>query len=773
MRGAIFQISHLVRACRKSVGRKPYTIAIFALLVWLPAPAMAEQVRLTAGRDIVQIEARQQRQERKVFIADGDVDIRYQETRLRADHIEFNDETRIVSLRGHIQLDYQTQHIEADRGTYNITSGEGSFFKVRGTFRVDRRPDPNLLISPNPLYFEAEEVERLDEKTYRIRHAWVTVCEPDRPKWKFYASRATIQVQKSVELQNSTFRLFTIPVIYLPYATTPAGRKIRQSGFMIPDVGDTSRKGFVFGDSYYWAPTEWMDATLGAQLLSRRGWSQLGDLRMRPWEDARLNFIYYGVNDRGLKNASGVRIPQGGHQFHIGFDAFLPQNWRAVLDLNELSSLTFREAFTETFAEATNSEVRNTAFLTNNFRGFSLNIAALSYKNFLSVTPETSIELRTAPEARLSSVDQAPWRRWPIYLGFDAFADAVNRQESVTGFETPSAVQRMEFAPRLTLPLRWGPWLGATASFVGRTTRYGAGIVNGSFSSASFVRTTEEFTLDLRPPALEHIWDGGDTKWKHTIEPQIVYSLVNGVNEFGRFIRFDEDETLTDTNELQYSLTQRLFRRSGDGTDEILSLRVTQKYFFDPTFGGALVPGQRNVLQALDSLTPFAFADRPRRFSPIVSDLRFMPGRRWDAQVRVDFDPKRGQMTAYGSLLKFRPYRESFITVAHFSVLNLPPTQPASGPPQLWSHQIRALVGYGNMNRRGWNGAFGMSYEVTQKVFQNQVFQVSYNGSCCGIGFEYRRLSLGTIRNENQYRIVLLIANIGSFGNLRREEKIY
>ena len=38
---------------------------------------------------------------------------------------------------------------------------------------------------------------------------------------------------------------------------------------------------------------------------------------------------------------------------------------------------------------------------------------------------------------------------------------------------------------------------------------------------------------------------------------------------------------------------------------------------------------------------------------------------------------------------------------------------------------------------------------------------------------EYRRISLGTVRSENQYRIVLLIANLGSAGNLRRQEKIF
>src|SRR5208282_5229836 len=99
-----------------------------------------------------------------------------------------------------------------------------------------------------------------------------------------------------------------------------------------------------------------------------------------------------------------------GHESHFTLDAELPQGWRAIADVNTLSSLTFRLAFASTFAEAVNAEVASNAFLTNNFRGFSLNFAASGYKNYFSISPETSIELRTAPEVRFDSVDMAPWK---------------------------------------------------------------------------------------------------------------------------------------------------------------------------------------------------------------------------------------------------------------------------------------------------------------------------------------------------------------------------
>jgi LPS-assembly protein len=757
----------LPRALRLSAQVRPGLLFLL-LLPALAPPARSAQgpERLAVGRDWAEISSVQQRWEGNVYIADGDVDIRYLALRLRADHVEFNDQTKQALARGHVQFDYNNQHLNATEGRYNIRTGQGTFLHVRGAVRIERVPNSTLLVTPNPVSFEADEVERVNDRVYKITGARLTVCEPDHPKWEFDAPHATLTLDKNVALINANFRFFRIPLLYLPYATAPANRTLRQSGFLLPDIGTSSRKGFVLGDSYYWAPADWADLTLGAQLLSRRGWSQEANLRVRPWDDVRFSASYFGVVDRGLPTGpGGARVPQGGHESNISLDAKLPGGWRAVADLNQLTSLTFRLAFAPTFGEAVNSEVRNSAFLTNNFHGFSLNISALNYKNFLSAQPETAVVLRTSPEIRLGSVDLAPWKRLPIYFGISAFADAVHRGDP--NMFSSNYVARGEFAPRVTIPLHGGPWVGVTPTFTLRTTQYGSSVLAGTVVSDSVRRTTAELNLDIRPASLARIWQRPRSKWKHTIEPEITYRYVTGVNDFGRFLRVDENDTLSDTNEIEYGITQRLYRRSGDGpAEELVTWRLTQKYFFDPTFGGALVPGQRNVFQALTSLTGFAFADQPRRFSPLVSDLKVTPGGRYDAEFRADFDPVRGRITALGTGVKVRPYSQFFVSLAHFSVSADPVLQPPS-------NQIRALIGYGELNRRGLNAAFGFSYDIRQQFLQSQLVQVSYNGSCCGIAFEYRRLALGPVRTENQFRIALILANLGTFGNLRRQEKIY
>ena len=777
-----------------------FTASLFAL------PGVAAQQIIppsSSGQASVRLEADQQRKEGDLYFADGNVEIQYRSVRLRADHVQYDTKTYKATARGHVLFDTDTQHLTADSADFNVQSGEGLFEHVRGEVTVEHKQNTNILVSPNPLVFEAQEVRRVDPRTYWIEHAWLTVCEPDKPSWKFFTAHATLHVDRTVAMVNADFRMFRIPLLYLPYASVPAGRNLRKSGLLIPEFADTSVKGIVLGDGYYWAPQDWTDLALGAAYLSRRGWQQNAEFRAKPGESVSISAKYFGVIDRGLPvpllNAQGNPVldasgnpettleNQGGHTMQFNLAANLQGGWRAVADLNQLTSLTFQLVFAPTFGEAVNSEVRNAAFLTNNFRGYSVNFFGTSYKNFVNAQPQVVEDVRTAPEARFSSVDQAPWKNLPIYFGGAAFAGAVHRDDEnlvtnpTTGLETvqpgiitPTFVERSEIAPRVVVPLHWGPWLGVTTSFTARATSYSSQLVAGSVASDPTYRTTGEVNVDLRPPTFERVWQSASGKWKHAIDPEIEYNYVGGISQFDRFILFDEDETLTNTNDFVYSITQRLFHRAPDGqSNDLFTWKISQAYYFDPTFGGALTPGTRNVFQALDSITPFAFANEPRHFSPINSDLVITPGGRYDAEVRLDYDTVRHRITTTETLLKIRATEKFNFTVAQFSIDNTagpPPNNAVLQPP---ANQIRTQVGYGESNRRGWSTQAGVGYDVKQNVLQNEFVEVSYNGSCCGISLEYRRLSLGEIRTENQFRVSLNIANIGTFGNLRRVEKLY
>jgi LPS-assembly protein len=88
------------------------------------------------------------------------------------------------------------------------------------------------------------------------------------------------------------------------------------------------------------------------------------------------------------------------------------------------------------------------------------------------------------------------------------------------------------------------------------------------------------------------------------------------------------------------------------------------------------------------------------------------------------------------------------------------------------ANQLRGTVGFGDPNHRGWNAAFQAVFDYRIGVMQFATTQITYNTDCCGFSVQYRRFSFGT-RNENQYRLSFVVANIGSFGTLKKQERLF
>src|SRR5260370_31150372 len=164
----------------------PFLAALlFALAAATPCIASAQQTRFPSAKaGVASLEAKTQSRTGNVTTADGDVDIHYADTRLRADHVEYNSNTYEATATGHVQLDYGNAHLEADEARYNVSTGHGLFHNVRGNIKIERRPNPALLISDNPLYFQPRDVDRVPAHLYLIHRAVIIIREPDHPKWQ-------------------------------------------------------------------------------------------------------------------------------------------------------------------------------------------------------------------------------------------------------------------------------------------------------------------------------------------------------------------------------------------------------------------------------------------------------------------------------------------------------------------------------------------------------------------------------------------------------------
>ncbi len=618
-------------------------------------------------------------------------------------------------------------------------------------------------------------MERQEDGSYLVKDGWVTNCQPGRPKWRLKAARAKIRPGHDVRLHRSTFVLGGAPILYSPFAMISIAEEPRQSGFLLPGFGNDSDRGFTVGTAFFWAINPHADLTVGGQFFNQGGWTQTAEFRARPSTTSTIDVNYFGAIATPVSRPGRDDLRLSGQSGNILAAAELGSGWRGVLDIGFLSSFRFRQAFAVTFNEAVRSEVRADAFLTNNPDTFYFNGFVSRFQDFFRSLPETSVTIFTIPGVEFGT--RPYWLDWikeqPIYFSFDSSVSGMRRDDP--RFQTPEIVQRYSVFPRLTIPLRWGRYFGITPSFGVRASRYSSRLLEDPSQPGGkrvvndpLRRITQEVSVDLRFPSWQRIFDRGEHKYKHVVEPEVTYRYVNGVRSFEEIIRFDENDILTDTHEVEYGLTQRLFvKESSDGhVQELLTWRVSQKYFFDPDLRGAIRPGQRNVVDAFTSITPFAFADEPRRFSPIVSVLKFTPGGRYDVDFRVDFDTDKSLLANSRIAGHVRLTDLVRVSIAHFTTRNDELLQPKA-------NEIRTRVVYGRLFRPGLNAAFSFRWNLERDFFPNQVFQASYNWDCCGVGFSFRRLGIGTIRGQNEFRFFFTVANVGTFGTIEERQRIF
>ncbi len=785
-----------------------------------PATASASQ---TQTEEEVTIRAVQQEKDGSIYHLRGEVEIHYRTYILRADQVTYNTDTGDSELEGHVVLEGGSydEHVEASHGTYNVRTDTGTFYSVIGTVGLRQRKSRYVLTTSNPFAFTGKIVEKHGPDHYLVRQGTVTTCELPHPKWLFNAKRISVDVDSTAKIYNSDFRLLGMPVFYFPFVRFPVQRE-RQSGLLIPTFGNSSTKGYIAGDSVYWAFNRSMDALVGADYYSKRGWFERGQFRTRPSDTSYLYFNYEGMVDRGIGTPA---------QNQGGEDAkFLAERrfgtFRGVANIDYLSSFVFRIAFTDVYTQAIDSEVRSQIFLSNTTNGFHFNALAERYQNFEVCIPEPGtttgcsvitqtelVRILHTPSFFLSG-EERQLGNTPLYWSFESAAEGLQQRE--IGFRTAPLVGRFDLAPSLAMPVQWRGW-SFRPDLTLRDTFYterGSPVGSATATQEALNRKSLEASFELRPPSLSRIFDRPwlGRKWKHVIEPRMRYEYVTGINNFDDILRFDATDVLTDTNEVEYSLVNRLYAKHLDpnvkdcdlqgmstlaiggapqvgavpweappspdaqpcasGPREILSWEVGQKYFFDPTFGNALLPGQRNVFATTADFTGIAFLNEARRFAPVISRLRIETSPRTNTEWDLDYDLKAGRINNSTALVNFHTGRftvgggDAFLRVIDNSVGT---TQPGAGD----FHQLRVLLGYGQLNKRGFSAASSFGFDANHGSLQYATAQTSYNWDCCGLSLEYRRFALGSVRNENQYRFSFTLANVGAFGNLRRQERLY
>lgn len=758
------------------------------------------------------------------YVLDGNVVITYGDRRVEADHIEYDSATGELEATGHLKATggANDESISASHGTINLIKQTGRFYDVSGSVGLKASGHKVVYANGQPFLFTGRVVVKRGPQQYEVYDGTVTSCQLQHPDWLLYAGEFKVNGQIATA-HNSVFRLFNIPLLYMPYVTHPVNTEGRQSGFMIPVIGESSTKGLILGEQIYFAINRSTDLTVGAEYFSQRGWSQSATFHYRGLGSDFVTARYSGLLDRGYYSG-GQYVNQGGQDVAFsGRHDFSPRT-RIVGDMEYLSSYAYREAFTENFNQAVSTDILSIAYGVHEADGFASDVRADRYQGLKRVavpaTPTTpavpaqEVRLFHAPTVEMTSTDHVLGHSGVLW-DFEGSAAGLKRVQP--DFVSAGVTERFDFHPEIAYPLELGAWRFLPSLAV-RETLYSRSLKlpeNVDLAQPSvehrggLSRSDVEAQVDIRPPAIERTFDSNFVErvfghdLRHTIEPELKYRYVAGIDDFLHVLRFDDIDIASDTNELQYGVTQRLFLRpakgraspcaakarnadqtddenadaatgtAGCGSREWISWRLTQKYFFDKNFGGAVVDGRRNIFDTTLNLSGVAFLTEARNISPLISRLRVRTSAKMDVEWDFDLDTGAKKFTSNNVLLDL--HEGSMFGGLSYARLNAPGRSYTQGASSLTSdfNQLRLLLGYGSPSRAGLGIAANVGLDLSLGSVQYGALQTSYNWDCCGFSVEYRKYELGSVRNENAYRFNFTLANIGTAGNLRRAERLF
>jgi len=796
---------------------------------------VAEVLPETGDTTGVTIDSDKQSKVGSRFLLDGAVVVHYRDRVVEADHIEYDEDTDELTATGHLHVSGGANHedLTASHGTMNLAKQTATFYDVTGSVGLKNSGHTLTYSSSNPFLFTGRMVVRTGPESYEIYDGTLTTCQLPHPDWLLYAGKFSVDSEKA-KAQNSTFHLMNIPVLFLPYVTHPVDSEQRQTGFMIPVPGYSSTKGFTLGEEFYWAINRSTDLMVGAQYYSLRGWEQAATFRYRGLGNNFAKARYSGLLDRGIYT-NGVYLNQGGEDVTFAGRHDFSSQTRVAGNLEYLSSYAYRVAFAEDPSVAVSSDILSIMYGVHQEDGYSLSARVDRYQGLKQTAvaatpttpaiPEEQVRIFHAPSLDFNSTEHEIGRTGLLWSVDSSYAGLSRVQP---GFSSGGLTQRFDLHPELSYRLGLDGWhilasVGARETVYSRSrqvpyndTGLPVELPNG------LNRSDAEVEADLRAPVVERtfdspgvekFFDGNDVK--HTIEPELTYRYVTGVNNFLSALRFDDVDIVSDTNELEYGVTQRLFLRPvknrpckerpvsttqnqnwdddnkvqtrgqiGDGKDRLpscgshplLSWRLTQKYFFNQNFGGAVIDGRRNIFDTTLNFSGIAFLTEPRAISPLISRLRVRTSAHMDVEWDFDLDTGAKKFTSNNVLVDV--HENNVFAGLSYARLNAPGRFYTEGVTSAVSNfdQLKLLLGYGSPTKPGLGVAGNVGLDLNANntgLLQYGAIQGSYNWDCCGLSVEVRKYEFGAVRNETAERFNFTLLNIGTAGNLRRTASLF
>jgi LPS-assembly protein len=678
--------------------------------------------------------------EKGIFHYRGFVDLKSGDVRIQADTLDFQQtqkpdgatEQHIVA-EGNVVFMRGEERLAGRRMEMNLTKGSGFFEEARG------------YVSPG-VFVEARRIERVDADTYRIEGGKFTSCAQPTPRWSFSASSARLEVEDKIVANNVVFRVKQVPAFYVPYFMYPIQSDQRSTGFLFPHFGYSQLRGFNVGLGFFWAMGRSFDQTFYADNYSKFGHGFGHEFRYALGPPSKGNFKTYAFRPKA----------GGPLDYDLDWNAqqMLPGKFRGTLHVRQYSDLAFQEQIQDSLNLAS-SRTRRTSFsVTRGFGTIGFQALADSTETFFtdgSAVNEhlPTVRLNQSPRKIGRSGVVVTWeaRGEGLGLGDQDRVDRYGRYDVYPRVSRPFSLSFLQLNPELNL----------------RYTRYGSSLADEGIDGPSLDRRYAEASLEMRGPTFSRVFNTPGNfyseKYKHVIGPEVTWTYRSRVDDFDLIPKFDGIDYFLGTNEVRYSLIQRLLaKRPTAGSDkletwEIFAWRVSQTYYVQ------IAEGQ-NEFDPNYSSSAFGPGGVPAHLSPLQSRFRFRPTPSYAANFDLEYDVNFNQLRS----------------LSLSGTVNRPRVTVQAG----WSRAVRlaeeAADRITTRNTVRANGRFyvlpgklalegSADYDLVDKNLVQATGRVRYDVQCCGFIGEVIQSDYNT-KQDRQFRFSIELANLGAMTNM-------
>ncbi len=258
-----------------------------------------------------------------------------------------------------------------------------------------------------------------------------------------------------------------------------------------------------------------------------------------------------------------------GSQVLAHFKSDLGDGWLARGELDYITSFGFREQYTESFNEAVFSETHSVGFLTKHWSDYGINFVTQRNVDYQSTTPKDEVDVRKLPEIDFTQREhQFDVKGFPFWFSFDSSAGLMSRSQPL--YQTRQFVDRLDFAPRVTTAFHLPGGIQLVPSVGIRETSYGSSFLTpGVVTGQNVLRNSQDANVALILPSLRTRLQGAGLDWRQNEArdraPHHLSVHHRHRQLSSKIIHFDESDVLTNTNQVEFSLANRLLAKDKNG----------------------------------------------------------------------------------------------------------------------------------------------------------------------------------------------------------------